>query len=109
MDRKLLPTRRLCETLSGSYRGHAFTITVGFTAEGDVAEFFGNASKADSELERTLSDAAIAISLALQFGATVGQIAKTISNRAEGREPSSIVAAAVDLLAVYEREAPHEA
>ena len=103
MNRERLPNRRQSVTLAGAYAGTALTVTVGLYPNGQPGEVFGNIGKAGSELERTMNDACVAVSLALQHGASAQAIAKTIAAREPGQEPSSIVAAVIEMLAEYDR------
>jgi hypothetical protein len=62
-----------------------------------VGEVFLNAARANSALDAIISDAAIAISLALQFGCPLEQIRRALKRDARGMA-SSPIGAALDLL-----------
>lgn len=104
MARNKLPDRRQSVTISGKYAGTELAVTIGMFPDGSPGEVFGNIGKAGSELERTMNDACVAVSIALQHGASVESIAKTIAAREPWQEPSSIVAAVIGILAEYDHE-----
>lgn len=104
MSRERLRNRRRSITMTGDYAGSQLTVSIGLYPDGRPGEVFGNIGRAGNELERTMNDACIALSIALQNGATSKELSHTIAARAPGREPSSIVGAVVELLAEYDQE-----
>jgi len=66
MARERLPNRRECETVEFSHGGADFTMTAGCYPGGKIGEIFVNAGHANSALDALASDAAIAVSFALQ-------------------------------------------
>jgi hypothetical protein len=95
--RETLPHRRACETISLKHGGADFTITAGQYADGRIGEIFINAGHANSALDALASDAAIAISFALQHGADLAAIRRAMKRNSQG-EPSSPIGAALDLI-----------
>jgi hypothetical protein len=67
--RERLPNRRRCETVDLDHAGHRFTLTTGYYRDGRIAEIFISSSKPGSPIEAIARDAAVTVSIALQFGA----------------------------------------
>jgi hypothetical protein len=67
--RQRLPDRRASETFSLECAGLAYTATVSRFADGRLGEIFLSNHKAGSHADTAARDAAIACSIALQFGA----------------------------------------
>jgi hypothetical protein len=95
--RETMPWRRSSETVSLKHGGADFTITIGQYAEGRIGEIFVNAGHANSALDALASDAAIAISFALQHGADLAAIRRAMKRNSQG-EPSSPIGGALDLI-----------
>ncbi|UWU87937.1 hypothetical protein N2605_16295 [Bradyrhizobium yuanmingense] len=93
--RQRLPNRRASETLSFEHAGADFTMTAGYYADGRLGEIFINAAHANSALDALASDAAIALSFALQHGADLAAI-KLAMKRSSRGETSSPIGAALD-------------
>jgi hypothetical protein len=94
-ERDHLPNRRACETSSFEHGGAGFTMTVGHYADGRIGELFISAAHANSALDTLASDAAIAISFALQHGADLAAIRAAMKRNSQGA-PSSPIGAALD-------------
>ncbi|MGY4409119.1 hypothetical protein ACVWW4_000855 [Bradyrhizobium sp. LB7.1] len=94
-SRQLLPNRRESETLSFEHSGADFTMTAGRYRDGRLGEIFINAGHANSMLDALASDAAIAISFALQHGADLAALKAAMKRNSRG-EPSSPIGAALD-------------
>lgn len=78
MTRANLPTRRPNVTRAVDWDGHSFTVTVGFDpATGKTSEVFADTLKG-GQMQATLSDVCIVISIALQHGVTPGELTKTM-------------------------------
>lgn len=88
--------RRASETRSGEHRGVSFTMTTGFYPDGRVAEIFLNSTHANSLLDFLMSDAAILVSLALQYGAPLDEIRHALKRDVRG-EAASPIGSALDL------------
>ena len=93
--RAILPSRRQQDTqevawIDGQGGGHEFTVSTGRDEAGAVKEFFISGGKAGSAMRATLEDAAVVCSLALQFGATSGDLAHSLGRESDGRPASPI-------------------
>jgi hypothetical protein len=97
-ERERLPNKRRNRTGSYAHGGADFTMTAGYYPDGRPGEIFINAGLANSALDALASDAAIAISFALQHGADVAAMRIAMKRDARGA-PSSPIGAALDLLA----------
>ena len=85
MTRHHLPHRRPSLTIPAVWQGQAFTVTVGFDpATGAPLEVF--AGEAKGAMLATLGDACVALSIALQHGATPAALAKSM-----GRIPDWVI------------------
>jgi hypothetical protein len=94
-ERNRLPNRRACETSSFEHQGAGFTMTVGRYPDGRIGEIFISAAHANSALDALASDAAIAISFAMQHGADLDLIRAAMKRNSQG-EPSSPIGEALD-------------
>jgi hypothetical protein len=83
--RRRLPNRRGCETHTLAVGNTTVTATVGFDAAGQPAEVFLSGGKVGTDLDAMLGDAAVAISVALQYGIPPGALAKSV-----GRTPETV-------------------
>ncbi len=115
-ERTRLPNRRECRTETLKAAGQKFTACVGFDPEtGQPRELFLDGGKEGSQVDALLSDAATAISVALQFGVPPSALAKSIGRLpglpvapadlgkpTTGDQPASPIGAAIDLLCEYE-------
>jgi hypothetical protein len=96
-----LPQRRPCDTLDLRVGSQLYQVTVGFYANGGVGEVFVAGAKCGSDLDAVMRDAAILLSLALQYGVPVETIAHAITRESNG-SASSIIGAVVDRLPILE-------
>jgi UDP-N-acetylmuramyl tripeptide synthase len=96
--RTRLPNRRLAETFQFEVGGINYVCTVGRFHDGRVAEIFLSNCKSNSTADVNARDAAIAASLALQFGADVETIRKAVCRDGQGRA-SGPLGTALDRLA----------
>ena len=77
--RTRLPNRRKSHTETLEVAGQKFTACIGFDPEtGQPRELFLNAAKEGSQVAALLSDAATAISIALQYGVPPSALAKSV-------------------------------
>jgi hypothetical protein len=88
--------RRSAETQTFEHLGAYFTMTEGRYDDGRLCELFINAAHANSALDALASDAAIILSIALQFGADPETIKRALKRNTRG-EPQSPIGAALDL------------
>lgn len=93
--RERLPNRGRHETTTFEHAGASFTMTARRYEDGRPGELFINAAHANSALDALASDAAIAISFALQHGADLASIRSAMKRSSSG-EPSSPIGAALD-------------
>ena len=70
------PNRRACESFEFRHNGFAFTASAGFFEDGRLGELFLSSHKAGSPIEAIARDAAVTVSIALQFGADLDAIAE---------------------------------
>ena len=91
--RDRLPNRRSAISTSFQRDGARFEMTAGHYPDGRLGEIFLNADRADSLLDVLTSDAAILVSLALQFGCPLDAITHALKRDARGIAASPIGAA----------------
>jgi hypothetical protein len=91
--RERLPSRRAAETITFERDGSRYRMTIGYFPDGRVGEIFLNADRSDSMLDVLASDAAIAVSLALQHGCTLKTITHAVKRDTRGAAASPIGAA----------------
>jgi ribonucleoside-diphosphate reductase alpha chain len=91
--RRRLPDRRGSITFTLEAGGLRFTATVSQFADGAIGEVFLQDSKADSTAGIMASDAAIAASLALQFGCPVETLRRALCRDARGNASGPLGAA----------------
>jgi hypothetical protein len=97
--RQRLPNRRRCESFEFRHAGLDFTATVGFYWDGRLAEIFLSSRKPGTAIEATARDAAIVVSIALQFGAPIETIRAALTKDHDG-SPATLLGAALDKLAL---------
>jgi hypothetical protein len=95
--RTKLPDRRGCETLDVHHNGQRFHVSIGRFRDGSLAEIFINGGKSGSDLEAVARDAAVTLSIALQYGVPLDPICHAVTRNADG-SPSSIVGAVLERL-----------
>jgi hypothetical protein len=96
--RQRLPQRRRSENLSFELERHHFTATIGFYPDGKIGEVFLTNSKHGNQLDTNSRESAILLSFALQFGADINTIRKSLCRDSQGRALGPI-GALLDLLA----------
>jgi hypothetical protein len=96
--RKRLPNRRASETFTLECAGLAYTATVSRFADGRIGEIFLSNHKSNSHADTAARDAAITCSIALQFGADIETIRKSLCRDGRGNA-SAPLGVALDLLA----------
>jgi hypothetical protein len=95
--RQRLPNRRRCESCAFRHAGLNFTMSAGFYRDGRLAEVFLSSAKPGTAIEATARDAAIVVSIALQFGADIETIRAALTKDHNG-DPATVIGAALDLL-----------
>jgi hypothetical protein len=98
-DRRRLSDRRGSLTFTLQASGLNFTATVSRFADGTLGEVFLQNHKAESTAGIMASDAAIAASLALQFGCPLETLRKALCRDARGNATGPL-GVALDMLAV---------
>jgi hypothetical protein len=93
-----LPNRRASETFDFECGGLKYTCTVGRFRDGRLAEVFLNNHKSNSAADTNARDAAIVLSIAVQFGTDPETIRKALCRDSQGRA-SGVLATALDLIA----------
>lgn len=97
MTRRRLPTRRAAELYDLTFKGLRYTIGVSRFPDGALAEAFVHSSKASCDLADAARDAAVTLSLALQYGTPADAIRAAVTREADG-SPAGIVGTVLDLL-----------
>ena len=85
MIRRTLPQRRRLATVTTDWQGHAITVGIGYYPEGTIGEVFADTAHG-GHMAATVADACVVISLALQFGATVADLLKSVARVPEWRD-----------------------
>jgi UDP-N-acetylmuramyl tripeptide synthase len=96
--RRRLANRRASTTFSFEVGGLAYIATASWYPDGAVGEIFLSNHKSNSTADVNAHDAAIACSLALQFGADVETIRKALCRDSHGRARGPL-GAALDIIA----------
>ena len=102
-SRRRLANRRASTTFSFEVGGLAYVATVGRYPDGVVGEIFLSNHNSNSTADVNACDAAIACSLALQFGADVETIRKALCRDSHGRA-SGPLGVALDIIAADQRD-----
>jgi|SRR6516164_8203585 ribonucleoside-diphosphate reductase alpha chain len=97
-SRRRLANRRASTTFSFEVGGLAYVATVSRYPDGAVGEIFLSNHNSNSTADVNARDAAIACSLALQFGAEVETIRKALCRDSHGRANGPL-GAALDIIA----------
>jgi hypothetical protein len=88
--RRRLPNRREAQTIGFEHAGARYQFTAGFYPDGSLGEVFLNHARSDSLLDALAHDAAIVVSLALQFGCPLETILHAIKRNSSGAASSPI-------------------
>lgn len=79
MTRTALPARRPALTIASAWQGHPFSVTIGFDpASAAPREVFADTEKG-GQMQATLADACVLISIALQHGIPLAALSKSLS------------------------------
>lgn len=101
MTRAVLPNRRSHEAFDFEHRGSRWTAGIGRYPDGSLAEVFLDCSKASSDVADDGHDTGIALSFALQHGAPIQALAKSVAREPDG-SPIGITGRFIDAFAAYE-------
>jgi len=96
--RERLPNRRGCESFEFRHAGLDFTLAAGFYPDGRIAEIFLSSHKPGSPIEAIARDAAVTVSIALQFGVPIETIRSALTKDHDG-SPATLLGAALDAIA----------
>jgi len=99
--RRRLPDRRPSQTFRFNCAGLDYTATVSYFEDGRLGEIFLSNHKAGSAADTAARDAAIATSLALQFGCPAEMLRRALCRDGSGKA-SGPLGTALDMLAVLE-------
>lgn len=103
MTRESLPPRRGCETVEVLWLGTVIQIGVGRFDDGRISELFVTGPKAGTDVQHESRDAAIIVSLALQFGCPFETLVESLSRDERGRS-SSLIGTVIDCVASLEEK-----
>lgn len=110
MGRHKLPERRHVVTQEIRWKGvHRFHVSAGYDPNtGQLLEvFYATGMKEGTDLRNAAQDACVLISIALQYGATIGELSKTMGEQPDfdgTATPASIIGAIVNHLHKCEAE-----
>lgn len=90
--RQPLPERRPNFTVETAWNGHPITVTVGLRLDGSPAEVFADTPRG-GDLQASIADACVLISLALQNGLAPGELAKSLGRVPVLTEPGAVAPA----------------
>jgi hypothetical protein len=76
-------------------------VGVGFFDDGRVAELFIDAPKTASQMTAVMRDAAVLISLALQYGAPLDELKEAVTRLEDGTTPASPISAIIDAVTEF--------
>jgi hypothetical protein len=71
-----------------------FTVSTGYFRDGRLAEIFLSSTRPGSAIEDIARDAAVTVSIALQFGADINTIRAALTKNADGG-PATVLGAAL--------------
>ena len=98
-----LPTRRPSLLVQADWQGHPITIGASFYDSGEIGEVFADTPK-QGQMQATLADACVLISISLQHGIPVSELRKSMAvepdlmNGEDATRPASPVGAILDAL-----------
>lgn len=96
--RQRLPNRRASQTFAVEAIGLRFTVSASYFDSGQLAELFVTNHRAGGAAGIMASDAAIAASLALQYGCPAEVLSKALCRNGRG-QASGPLGAALDIIA----------
>lgn len=103
MTRELLPQRRHGETFEFRHGPLVYTATIGRYQDGRIGELFLRSGKSGTDASLSAIETAIAVSFALQHGATIEQL-RTAMPRTTAGTAEGVMGTLLDLLAEAERK-----
>ena len=106
-NRERLPNRRGAEILDfktlrrGPAEPISYTATLGYFADGRLAEVFLRSAKSGTDLNIQSLETAVAVSMALQYGCPA-EVLRSAMPRTDRKEPEGAVGMLLDILATRE-------
>jgi hypothetical protein len=97
MTRRRLPNRRAAELYDLEFKRGRYAIGVSRFPDGNLAEVFIHSGKASSNLADIARDAAVTLSIALQFGTPADAIRAAVTREVDG-SAAGIVGAVLDFI-----------
>ena len=91
--RNRLPNRRHSENFSMEVADQKYTATVGYDENGQPAELFINYARVASFADINAADGAVAVSLALQYGAPIKTLREAMKRNGDGTAQGPLGAA----------------
>ena len=98
MSRAIIPNRRPSWTFEFKHEGHAYLGSVSLDRFGRPLEVFLTTGRPGSGVETVSRDAAVAVSLALQYGTPVDTLRRAMTHLDDG-SPAGPLGALLDLVA----------
>ncbi len=98
MNREPLPNRRHADTFDFQHAGLRFTASIGRYPDGRIGEVFLNCSKLGTAADSSARDAAIAISIAIQYGVPLATLRHAMTRNSDATA-SSPIGRLLDILA----------
>jgi hypothetical protein len=95
--REPLPQRRSCETFDVKHGQQTVTVSTGYYANGQLGEVFVTGHKVGSGMEAIARDAAVLLSIAIQFGVPIHVMRHAVTRETSGAA-STIIGAVLDRL-----------
>lgn len=99
MIREALPNRREIETFRFEHKGIKHFASFSRFSDGRIAECFLDASKIGSDAQSYARDAAVVLSLALQFGVDIDTMKNAVTRNDDG-SPAGPIGVLLDRLAM---------
>ncbi|MCZ8100607.1 MAG: hypothetical protein O9972_22190 [Burkholderiales bacterium] len=88
--REKIPDRREAEHFEFIFRGRRFEVGMGRYPDGRPAEVFLSTAKSGAEMQAIARDAAVAISIMLQYGAPLSVLRAAVTRDHDGAADSPI-------------------
>lgn len=93
--REPLPQRRRSTNVTFKFQGMPVELQMGFYNDGRLGEIFLNTYTFGSQMDVIMHDVALAVSIALQHGATMDELSHSAA-RAEGGKADGIISVIAD-------------
>jgi hypothetical protein len=108
MPREILPNRRRSDTFKfeagvPGYPKGRYIATVGYYPDGRVGELFIHSNKSGSDRDLAMHAAAVGVSFALQYGASIEDIRSAMPRTSEGL-PEEPIGTLLDLIAEQQKQ-----